>query len=316
MDVHHSQVIFPSNLGELFTEWNRFPGAVPFAGGTSFLRVETGEIPALPKDILSLENIEELRRITRTERYLEIGAMVHLSEIISLGKIIPPALSASIQGIAGPQLRNLATIGGNICSWNKSGGGIDASAAMIALDARYELRSASQSRWVSALRFSALSTGRPAGEEGDKAVPPSRELLTRIRIPLEQWNYTVCRKLHPRDLDNEQGGILICTAKHEKNILTEIRVVFAGSCVLRDRNSELLFEGRKLPLERKDALHYRELWEHYLSGEDPESRQGGGEDEKSGETVQSGYGCSEKPGPVLRSKLLNIIEACILGLAD
>ena len=335
MDVLHSQVIFPSNLGELFSEWNRFPGAVPFAGGTSFLRVEACEVPALPKDILSLEGIEELRRITRTERYLEIGAMVHLSEIVALGKIIPTALSASIQGIAGPQLRNLATIGGNICSWNKSGGGIDASAAMIALDARYELKSASQSRWVSALRFSTLSSGasgQSAGEEGGEALPPSRELLTRIRIPLEQWNYTVCRKLHSRDLDNEQGGILICTAKHEKNILTELRVVFAGSCVLRDRNSEIHFEGRKLPLDRKDALHYRELWEHYLSGdvspasaltkrnaghgEEPESQQGGGEDDKSGETAQAGHGSLEKPGPILRSKLLNIIEACILGLAD
>ncbi|GHU12616.1 FAD-binding protein [Spirochaetia bacterium] len=310
MAVLHSQVIFPSSLAELFSIWNRFPDAVPFAGGTSFLRLTDQELPELPKNILSLERIDELRRVIRTERYLEIGAMVKLSDIIALGKTVPEALSKTLLGIAGPQLRNLATIGGNICSAGKNGGGIDAAAPMAALDARYELRSASQSRWISALRFSTFEYGEE-GQTGNvpAAVPrpimAPRELLTRIRIPLEQWDSTVYRKFHARDLagssagthnsenssPDECEGVLIFILKTEKNILTDIRAVFAGSCLLRDRNSEIFLEGRKLPLDKKDVFHHRELWKTYLSG-------------------------LEKPGPLLKAKLLNSIEACIAGLAD
>ncbi|MDR2048087.1 MAG: FAD binding domain-containing protein [Treponema sp.] len=281
MDVLHSQVFFPSGFQELFAAWSRFPDAVPFSGGTCLARAGMSELPALPKNILSLDRIEELKKITRTERYLEIGAMVSLNEIIALGKIIPKALSKTLNGIAGPQVRNLATIGGNICSLGRPSGGIDAAAPMTALDARYELRTAAQSRWISALRFSSFTP----------SVPAPQEILTRIRIPLEHWNYTICRKFHSRDLGGETGGVMVFVAKNEKNLLTDIRIVFAGSCLLRDKNSEAFLEGRKLPLDRKDAVHYREMWHTYLSGMD-------------------------KPGPLLKAKLLNSIESCILGLAD
>ncbi|MDR1507282.1 MAG: FAD binding domain-containing protein [Treponema sp.] len=282
MDVPHSQVFFPSSFPELFSAWARFPGAVPFSGGTSLLGSSgSSALPMLPKNILSLDRIEDLKRITRTERYLEIGAMVNLNEIISLGKIIPGALSKTLKGIAGPQVRNLATIGGNICGVGKNGGGSDAAAPMTALDARYELRTLAQSRWISALRFSAF----------DASALAPQEILTRIRIPLEHWNYTVCRKFHSGDLGGGTGGVMVFIAKTEKNLLTDIRVVFAGACLLRDKNSEAFLEGRKLPLDRKDAVHYRELWENYLSG-------------------------MAKPEPFLKAKLVNSIESCVLGLAD
>ncbi|MDR0403030.1 MAG: FAD binding domain-containing protein [Treponema sp.] len=287
MDAPHSQVFFPSNFQELFSAWSRFPDAVPFAGGTCLIRgfpaggSGMSELPALPKNILSLDRIDELKRITRTERYLEIGAMVSLNDIIALGKSIPEALSKTLNGIAGPQVRNLATAGGNICSAGTPFGGIDIAAPMTALDARYELRTAFQNRWISALRFSSF---------GSSALAP-QELLTRIRMPLEHWNYTVCRKFHSRDLGGETGGVMVFIAKNEKNLLTDIRIVFAGSCLLRDKDSEGFLKGKKLPLDHKDAVHYREMWSAYLSG-------------------------MEKPGPMLKAKLINCVESCVLGLAD
>lgn len=289
MDVPHSQVIFPSSFGELFSVWSRFPGATPFAGGTCIMRTDTGLLPSLPKNILSLERIDELKRVTRTERYLELGAMVRLNSVIGLGKTVPLALTKTLEGVAGPQLRNIATIGGNICSLGREGGGIDAAAPLAALDARYELRTAGQSRWVSAIRFASLSN--------ETSVLAPRELLTRIRVPLEHWNYMVCRKLHERDLGGENGGVLICTAKSEKDILAEIRLVFAGSgvsgksrfCLFRDRNSESFLEGKRLPLEHKDVLYFRQIWRDYLSG-------------------------LEQPS-LLRTKLVNCAALCIRGLS-
>jgi CO/xanthine dehydrogenase FAD-binding subunit len=159
---------------------------------------------------------------------------------------------------------------------------MDASAPMVALDARYELRTASSLRWISASRFSSLP--------GPLALNP-QELLTRIRIPLEQWNYAVYRKLRDPQADDrlEGGGVFI--ARIQKNILTDLRVVFAGEAILRDKYSETSLLGKHLPLDRRDALQFVDLWKTYLSAI---------------ETIE----------PLLRAKLLNFIETAILGLTD
>jgi CO/xanthine dehydrogenase FAD-binding subunit len=280
----HNQVFYPAVLPELFSAWNRFPDAVPFAGGAELLRNQGKHILNLPQNILSLERLEELHRITRTERYLEIGAMVKISEIIRLGKTVPEVLTQSLSNIASPPVRNLITIGGNICNPVCR---LDTAAPLIALDARYELRTAYETRWVSASRFSALP--------GPPALEP-QELLTRIRVPLEQWQYSLYKKFAGQEAADvssvdESGGGAVFMARIQKNILTDLRMVFAGRIVLRDKNSEAALAGKQLPLDRREAGHFLELWKTFLSA-------------------------MEIPGFMLRAKLFNFVESCILSLSD
>jgi CO/xanthine dehydrogenase FAD-binding subunit len=279
MDALHNQIFYPSSLQELFSAWTRFPDAVPFAGGAELLRRQGKRILSLPRNILSLEQLEELHRITRTERYLEIGAMVKLSEIVRLGKTVPEALTQSLLGIASPQARNIITLGGNVCNPLRR---LDSAAPLIALDARFELRTAQETRWVSASRFSALP--------GPLALE-SQELLTRIRIPLEQWQYSLCRKFPDNGPSDESGGNAVFMARIQKNILTDLRMVFAGQIVLRDKNSETVMAGKQLPLDRRDAAHFAELWKTFLHA-------------------------VEAPGYMLREKLYNFVESCIISLSD
>jgi CO/xanthine dehydrogenase FAD-binding subunit len=279
MAALHNQIFYPSSLQELFSAWTRFPDAVPFAGGAELLRRQGKRILTLPRNILSLEQLEELHRITRTERYLEIGAMVTINEIIRLGKTVPEALTQSLLGIASPQARNIITIGGNICNPLRR---LDSAAPLIALDARFELRTARETRWVSASRFSALP--------GPLALE-SQELLTRIRIPLEQWQYSLYHKFSDQYPTDESGGGAVFMARIQKNILTDLRMVFAGQIVLRDKNSETVLAGKQLPLDRRDAAHFTELWKIFLYA-------------------------VEMPGFMLRAKLYNFVESCIVSLSD
>ncbi|MDR0289899.1 MAG: FAD binding domain-containing protein, partial [Treponema sp.] len=78
-------VFFPSGYTELFAAWSRYPKAVPYAGGTALIREQGRQALGLPSVILSLERLQEMHRISRTERYLEIGSMAKLSQIINLG---------------------------------------------------------------------------------------------------------------------------------------------------------------------------------------------------------------------------------------
>jgi CO/xanthine dehydrogenase FAD-binding subunit len=276
MDVPLNQVFFPATFPELFSAWEKFPDAVPFAGGTEIMRNQGRRILGLPRNILCLDKLGELRRITRTERYLEIGAMVSLNDIIYLGKAVPEALVRCLESIAGPHVRNLVTIGGNLCYKHRR---LNAFAPMIALDALFELRSKSSARWISASRFASLVDGWNA-----------YEIVSRIRIPLEQWDYSIYKKFSRQETDDSVGAAVLIL-RNEKNILTDIRIVFAGKTVLRDKNLESLLIGKKLPLAKKDAAVFVDRWDACLSS-------------------------IHEVSPLLRSGVLSFIRAGVSVLTD
>lgn len=279
MDVPHNQVFSPSTFQELFASWSQFPDGVLFAGGTGLLFAQGNRNLILPPNVISISKISELRRITRTERYLEMGACVTLNEILALGKIVPEALSLALQQTGTPQIRNLATIGGNLCCAHRRR---DASAAMVALDARYELRTAQSSRWISAARF-VPDSGPPLLE--------SQELLTRIRVPLEPWDYTLYRKLGDRSSRIENNGVATFLARAQKDILSEVRLVFAGAYIFRDRDIEAALTGKTLPLGSRETTFFLDRWKNRLGEE---------------KDIDS----------LVKDQLLHFIEAAVMDLSD
>ena len=292
-----SQVFYPSSFQELFSAWKDYGSpddkgdTTLCAGGTGLLRHQSSRIPVLPRNIISLEKIPELRKISRTERHIEIGCMVRLSQIISLGKIVPEGLARCLGLVADPQLRNQATIGGNLCYPSRR---LDASAPMIALDAQFELRTAQAARWIMASRFSSLP--------GPPSLAP-RELLTRIRIPLEPWTFTRYSKFNITGSSETGGGILF-VMRNEKDILTDIRLVYSGLAILREKNSESMLSGKHLPLDKKDAVAFVDSWKSYLHGLEG--------DEKS---IFPGNDVSFRP-ELIKARILQFIESTLTQISD
>jgi CO/xanthine dehydrogenase FAD-binding subunit len=254
MDAVLNHVFFPFSFHDLFSAWNRFPQAVPYAGGTDIIRKQGKNIINLPKAILCLDKLEELHTISRTEHYLEIGAMAKLNSLINLGKIVPQVLRTCVENLAGVQLRNIATVGGNICGKSHL---YDLSAPLTALDAQYELRDAHNSRWVSAGRFH-------SGEV--HSVLKNQELLTRVRLTLHPWDYSIYKKIYREDLFNSEA--LVFLARAQKNILTDIRVVYKTNIILRNKNSEDMLNGKILPINRKIITEFIENWKIFLENRD------------------------------------------------
>jgi len=263
MDAPLNHVFFPDSFSELFAVWNRFPAAVPYAGGTnqSVKEGRNAKIPGMPNKqeniilnmppvFICLDKIEELHIITRTEHYLEIGAMVKLNRLLQLGKTVPHILRKCLERIAGVQLRNIATVGGNICTTSRL---LDLPAPLTALDAQYEIRSALTSRWVSSSRFHSVLEDTRIGKQ---------EILCRIRLPLHQWDYSIYKKFFVEGLYFNES--LIFLAKTQKNILSEIRVVYKGLTIIRNKDSESILNGKSLPLSRKTADEFVEKWREFL----------------------------------------------------
>jgi 4-hydroxybenzoyl-CoA reductase subunit beta len=109
-------VLTPTSLAEALQMKVAYPEAQPLAGGTDLLvlmkqrLVETGAL-------IDLGRLPELQTIDMVGEHLVIGAGVTLREVgenALIGKLFP-ALSEAARSVASPNLRNMGTIGGNIC---------------------------------------------------------------------------------------------------------------------------------------------------------------------------------------------------------
>jgi aerobic carbon-monoxide dehydrogenase medium subunit len=107
----------PSTVEDAVRLLSSHAGARPLAGGQTLTNVMKARAAA-PDVLVDLNDLEELRQITRTaDGGLELGAMVTLSELIrSPDADARPILAEVAAEIADVQVRNRGTIGGNICS--------------------------------------------------------------------------------------------------------------------------------------------------------------------------------------------------------
>jgi xanthine dehydrogenase YagS FAD-binding subunit len=88
----------------------------PIAGGQDLLTTMK-DYTSRPTRIVNLKNIPDLNKITVTARGLTIGALVTLTELEEHAEVKKnyPGLAEAAHSIATPQIRNLGTVGGNLC---------------------------------------------------------------------------------------------------------------------------------------------------------------------------------------------------------
>src|SRR5262245_14980024 len=88
----------------------------PMAGGQDLLTTMK-DYTSRPTRIVNLKNIRGLNSITLTARGLTIGALVTLTELEEHAGVRKsfPGLAEAAHSIATPQIRNLGTVGGNLC---------------------------------------------------------------------------------------------------------------------------------------------------------------------------------------------------------
>lgn len=88
------------------------------AGGTDLLGVLKDRIlPDYPEAIINIKTIPGLNTIEEEERGIRVGALTTLVDIIRSPLVTKysPLLQEAAATVASPQIRNMATIGGNLC---------------------------------------------------------------------------------------------------------------------------------------------------------------------------------------------------------
>jgi xanthine dehydrogenase YagS FAD-binding subunit len=86
------------------------------AGGTDLLALMKDDV-VTPKRLVNIKDIKDLHGVSSSAQGLRIGALTKLGDLAddaNVGKNYP-ALAEALMEAASPQIRNMATIGGNIC---------------------------------------------------------------------------------------------------------------------------------------------------------------------------------------------------------
>lgn len=135
----------PLTLEEAFGIAAEIPGARYVAGGTDLLVQLKNGRPA-PPALISLRGVSELGGVESADR-VRIGAAVPLSDVQVHPAVTErfPALVGSIALLGSRQIRNVATMGGNLCNASPAA---DTAPPLLVYGASVELRDADGSREV------------------------------------------------------------------------------------------------------------------------------------------------------------------------
>jgi len=160
----------PTRLGDALELLQRHPGATVVAGGTD-VGLEFSHHRLTPEVVIALEGVAELRTLEDTETHTDIGAGVPLAQLErQLHGVFPP-LDEMLRWFAARQIKNRATLGGNLGTASPIG---DLPPVLMALDATVTLASLRGERTVPIAAFF-------MGYRQTVRVPD--ELIVSVRIP-------------------------------------------------------------------------------------------------------------------------------------
>lgn len=131
ISTDHGEYFAPTTLTEACLYKDQHPEAILFSGSTD-LGVQINKGHLQPKKILSLHLIEELYRQQIDGSTVTVGAKVTLSELQKLIQNQIPSLSRFLNIFASPQIKNAATLVGNLANASPIA---DMTPVMMALDA-------------------------------------------------------------------------------------------------------------------------------------------------------------------------------------
>lgn len=230
----------PETLDEALKMLSRNPNLKIIAGGTDVLiRMHNGKLSEA--ELLSLRSITGMDEIRILEDgTISIGAMATFAQIFRndiINKYLP-ALSEAAVSVGGPQIRNMATIGGNICNGAVSA---DSATTMLAYNAALKLISPAGTRIVQVQDFY-------AGPGKVNLLPG--EILTDILISEDSYSKAsgcYIKYSIRKAMDIAMIGVsVVCKAEGGKFSDVRIALGVAGPTPIRCNEAEAYAKGRDI----------------------------------------------------------------------
>lgn len=163
----------PFNLTEALNLCSQSGDQVAILAGGTDLLIKIKRQMVQPEILIGLHRVLELQQIQTNEQGLRLGATVTLSQAEHYPAIQREysALYEALRSMAAPAIRNMATLGGNLCNASPAA---DTAPPLLAFDAQLRLQKSGQERLVPLTQFF-------LGPGSSSLVPG--ELLTEIFLP-------------------------------------------------------------------------------------------------------------------------------------
>lgn len=233
----------PTTLGQAVDCLQQVGEVTILAGGTDLMPQKNAGRLKPQRTLMNIRGIAELKGIAQSNNEIRIGALTTITELLDtpLVRSHLPALAEACDHFASEQIRNVATLGGNICNASPAG---DTLVPLLVLDAKVEL--------VSRLDGKLFKRSMPIAEfftGPGKTRRSSSELLTGVSIPLPPGNH-VSRffkfgtrpALDISTISIGLAGIL------QDGVLSKVHVAFGAVAAtpVRALHTEAALEGRRL----------------------------------------------------------------------
>ncbi|MBM3292342.1 xanthine dehydrogenase family protein subunit M [Candidatus Bathyarchaeota archaeon] len=190
--LHNFKYFTPSNIQEACKLLSELPEDTKILAGGTDLIPKMKESVLRPSNIINIKQITGLTNIEEKNNRITIGALTKIRDIEKNSIIYDKAniLHQATRVIGSVQIRNLATIGGNLCNASPAA---DSAAALIALNADTKIVGLRKERIVNLEKFF---------KGPSKSILEKDEILTHIQFQIpNNNNFSYYRKIGRVSLD-------------------------------------------------------------------------------------------------------------------
>jgi xanthine dehydrogenase FAD-binding subunit len=237
-------VLSPRDLPELFMALAT-PGARILAGGTDLLvqlRAAQGRGEPGPGALVRLDAVAALGGVERlADGGLRLGAACTHAQLLAdpLVRAELPELASALSNLGSPPIRNMGTLGGNLCTASPAG---DSLPPLMALGAQVELASAAGTRHMALCDF-ITGPGRTRLRPG--------ELLAAVLVPpVQGFQVRHFEKVGRRSALAVAVVSLAALLRLERGRVAEARLAWGsvGPTIWRCPEAEAALAGQRLTL--------------------------------------------------------------------
>ena len=211
---NNNKFYIPLNLKNLiqYTQNNK---QYKFVTGGTDIALEVTKKNNNINSLIYLGNNKDLNYIKIKKNYINIGSATPINKIIPILKKYYPSFAEMFDRYGSTQIRNVASIGGNLGSASPIG---DSLPALLALNAKLILQSKNQrlldiKDFFKAYRKTALK---------------NKEFIKEIRIPILKSHIFKCYKISKRIDDDISSLFVAYLMKLKNNIIIDINIAYGG----------------------------------------------------------------------------------------
>ena len=228
-----SKFILPSSLEDLATLFMEYPNATIVGGATDLGLWITKDLMCV-NPLLFINDIPELKKVIVHKETLEIGSCVTYTEAEKFLSKHFPSSKEYFSRIAGEQIRNVGTIGGNLGNGSPIG---DLAPLFIALRGTMRLRRGSVSREIEVEKFFL---------DYKKQYLKESEFIESVSLPLTEKLFLFPYKVSKRYDEDISTVSAVFSFEKKANKIFNARVVFGGMAATPKRafNVEKILEGK------------------------------------------------------------------------